>query len=207
MNSSTIDDWLDSLAAKQPTPGGGAVAALAAAMSAAQLNMVTAYTTGPKWQDREQRMKDLSRSLSDLRVQALEIAKQDAEAFAKLSAAYKIPDSGDSQKSQRGSAIQQALTEAAVPPTKTAQLAGKLVAIAEELVEAGNPNVVSDVAVGASLARAALESAIVNIEINAKDIRDSQVKSSLKQEVEDAVDFIQDVDVIVESVRDKLGSK
>ncbi len=207
MNSSTIDDWLDSLAAKQPTPGGGAVAALAAAMSAAQLNMVTAYTTGPKWQDREKRMKELSRSLSDLRVQALDIAKQDAEAFAKLSAAYKIPASGDSQKSQRGSAIQQALTEAAVPPTKTAQLAGKLVAISEELVESGNPNVVSDVAVGASLARAALESAIVNIEINAKDIRDSKVKSSLKQEVEDAVDFIQDVDVIVESVRDKLGSK
>lgn len=206
MNNSTIDDWLDSLAAKQPTPGGGAVAALAVAMAAAQLNMVTAYTTGPKWQDREEHMQELSKQLMSLRTQALAVAKDDAEAFASLSAAYKLPKDTEAEKSKRQATIQRALATAAEPPVKTAKLAGQVVEIAGELVESGNPNVLSDVAVGASLARAALEAAIVNIEINAKGLEDESVKTNLRGVVENATDFIQEVDVAVESVRDKLRS-
>lgn len=204
MNDASIKDWLDSLAAKQPTPGGGAVAALAAAMAAAQLNMVTAYTTGPKWQDREARMHELSKQLMSLRTQALVIAKDDAEAFASLGAAYKLPKEGEAEKTRRQATIQSALAAAAEPPVKTAELAGQVAEIAGELVDAGNPSVLSDVAVGASMARAALESAIVNIEINACGIKDKAVQKRLRLAVEDATDFIQDTDVVIEAVRDRL---
>lgn len=204
MNDAKIKDWLDSLAAKQPTPGGGAVAALAAAMAAAQLNMVTAYTTGPKWQDREARMQSLSKILTGLRAEALDVAKDDAEAFAKLGAAYKLPKASQAEMSIRNAAVQTALAGAAQPPVKTAELGGKIMEIAGELVESGNPSVISDVAVGASLARAALESAIVNIEINARGIKNKTVQKQLRTAVEGASDSIQAADIVMVAVRERL---
>ncbi len=206
MTDMSVNDWLESLAAKQPTPGGGAVAALAAAIAAAQLAMVAIYTTGSKWQDREVRMKELNEELSELRGKALELVDADAKAFAKVGAAYGMPKETDDQKAARTEAIQESLVQAADPPTQTAQLAGRLVEIAVEIAKQGNPSVISDVAVGASLAKASLESAIMNIEINEIAIKDTSVKQKLRQAVDDASDFIQKADNVVEVVRAGMKS-
>lgn len=206
MTNASVNDWLESLAAKQPTPGGGAVAALSAAIAAAQLGMVAIYTTGPKWQDREARMLELSKELDDLRTRALALVEADAKAFAKVGAAFGLPKETDDQKAARTQAIQAALAQAADPPAKTAKLAGRLVEIATEIATTGNPSVISDVAVGASLAKASLESAIVNIEINEHAIKDSATKQELQQAVEDASDFIQEADNVVEVVRDGMAA-
>lgn len=206
MNSVSINDWLESLAAKVPTPGGGAVAALAAAIAAAQLGMVAIYTTGPKWQDREAQMQELHKELAELRNKALALVEADAAAFAKVGAAYGLSKETDGEKAARAQTIQEALAGAADPPVKTAQLAGRLVEIAAEIATTGNPSVISDVAVGASLAKASLESAIVNIEINEHSIKDPSAKQKLRQAVEDASDFIQEADNVVGVVRDGMGS-
>lgn len=206
MDNVTINDWLESLAAKVPTPGGGAVAALAAAVAAAQLGMVAAYTTGPKWQDREERMQELSAELADLRAAALGLVSADAKAFSAVGAAYQLPKETEAEKTARKVAIQQSLALAADPSAKTAQLATHLVKIAEEIAASGNPSVISDVAVSASVARAALESAIVNIEINEHALEDLGTKQDLKQAVVDATEAIQDADVVIETVRDQIGA-
>ncbi len=206
MDSVGLAAWLDSLAAKQPTPGGGAVAALAAAISAAQLEMVSAYTTGPKWQDREARMNELSEELAKLRVKALELAESDAEAFAKVGSAYGMPKETNSQKADRKVAIQKALKAAAEPPMQTAKLSERLTEIATEISTSGNPNVISDVAVGASMAKASLEAAIANIEINQHALEDAQAKKLLQAAVQDAQDAIQDTDAVIETVRDQMGA-
>lgn len=206
MQDKTIHDWLEALAAKEPVPGGGTVAALAAAVSAAQLSMVANYTTGSKWQDREQHMKELIAELSELRNDAFALAEADATAFEKVAQAYTLPKNSKAEKTARSTAIQQALIGASEPPAQTIKLAGRLSEVAEELAKQGNPNVLSDVAVGASLARAALESAIVNIEINAHGLKDTRIKRELLSIVEDATDFIQDTEVTIETVRDQLGS-
>ena len=204
MDSIGIAAWLDSLAAKQPTPGGGAVAALSAAIAAAQLEMVAAYTTGSKWQDREARMNELSAELAKLRSNALELVKSDAEAFAEVGSAYGLPKETDSEKAIRKTAIQKALKAAAQPPMRTAKLSERLAEIATEISTSGNPNVISDVAVGASLAKASLESAIANIEINQHALEDTEAKKLLHAAVQDAQDAIQDADAVIETVRDQM---
>ncbi len=202
----SVANWLDSLSAKTPTPGGGAVAALAGAIAAAQLSMVASYTTGQKWLDREQRMKELVAELGKLRSAAFALAESDATAFEKVAQAYALPKNSEAEKSARSDAIQQALIGASEPPAQTIKLAGRLSEVAEELAEQGNPNVLSDVAVGASLTRAALESAIVNVEINMHGLKDAHMKQKLQAVVEDATDFIQDTEVTIEAVRDRLGA-
>ncbi len=206
MQETKIPDWLEDLASKNPTPGGGAVAALSAAISAAQLGMVVAYTTGPKWQTVAAQMKIIGLELTKIRTQALELVDVDAAAFSAVGSAYKLPKESDSEKTTRQEAIQSALINAAEPPIETSHLAMKLVDFAVELAEKANPNVISDVAVGASLAKAALESAIVNIEINMHSISDDTVKKKLIAAIEDATDSIQDADGVIETVRDKMGN-
>ncbi len=204
MHAIEMSGWLEELAAKSPTPGGGAVAALSLAISAAQLGMVAAYTTGQKWQDVEARMNIIGFELSKIRSQGLGLIDEDAAAFNTVGSAYKLPKDTDVEKSKRKLAIQTALLNATKPPIKTALLAANTIALAVELAEKGNPNVISDVAVGASLAKAALESAIINIEINMFSIEDETIRSKLIASIEDATDAIQDADGVIENVRDKM---
>jgi formiminotetrahydrofolate cyclodeaminase len=205
MQDETISSWLGSLAAKQSTPGGGAAAALMAATSAALLGMVSIFTTGPKWIDREEQMQKFSDDLATLRTQALRFADEDAKAFGAVSSAYKMSQELESDKVARAVAIQAALKVAAEPPIKTAQLTAQLVAVTKELAEKGNPNVISDVAVAASCAKAALESAIVNIEINKQSIKDPEVKNELSAEVQGAEEAITEFENIFELVRNKIN--
>ena len=179
MKDLAIGDWLSALADRTPTPGGGAAAAMSAATSAALIGMVTNYTTGARYADREARMAELNAESAYLAADAIGLAAADEEAFGAVGAAYQLPKDSDEEKATRREAIQRALVGAAVPPARTGRLALRLVEIAAELVESGNPNVISDVAVAASLARAALEAAVVNVEINRSQIRDAVVVAEL----------------------------
>ncbi|HSX24077.1 MAG TPA: cyclodeaminase/cyclohydrolase family protein [Candidatus Saccharimonadales bacterium] len=206
MDNIKVTDWLDNLAAKTPAPGGGAVAALAAAVAAAQLGMVAVYTTGPKWQDREVQMQELNEQLALLRTEALALVQADTEAFAKVGAAYQLPKTSDVETAARSAAIQKALAAAAEPPVQTAKVAELLVEIAAKLAHAGNPNVISDVAVGAALARSALEAAIVNIEINERELVDAAAKHSLQSAAQHANEIILKAQEVIKTVRKQIGN-
>jgi methenyltetrahydrofolate cyclohydrolase len=201
----SLDSWLEKLADHTPTPGGGAVAAFLAAVSAALLGMVANYTTGPKWADYEPRMKELAAELGELRGRAITLADRDAQAFASVATAYKLPRSTPEEKAQRSAAIQAALVIAAGPPEQVGELAARLVTVAAELAEHGNPNVVSDVAVASSTARAALESALVNIDVNRRQIRDEAERGRLDGVVTGLKQAVTQADSITAAAQERMG--
>jgi formiminotetrahydrofolate cyclodeaminase len=201
-----MDAWLAELAGRSPAPGGGAAAALFAATAAGLIGMVTAYTTGPRWADREARMQQLNDEAARLRADALTGADDDAAAFSAVGAAYGLPKETEEQKAIRRAGIQQALIGAAGPPAQAGLLAARLIDMAQELVDSSNPNVLSDVAVAASAARAALESAIVNIEINLRLIQDEAETSRLGSTVSDLETAMGAASRIVGAVRERLQS-
>ena len=204
MKDSTIGSWLAELGDRTPTPGGGGAAALLAATGASLVGMVSSYTTGGKWADREADMLAVKAESDLLREQALALAAADAEAFAAVGAAYGLPRATDEDKAARRTAIQAALRGAAEPPAEVGRVATRIVELADGLVERGNPNVVSDVAVAASSAAAALESAIVNIEINVASIKDTEVADRLRATVTELTGAIERARGIVERVREGL---
>lgn len=201
----SIGDWLTKLASRTPAPGGGAAAALSAATAAGLLGMVAAYTTGQKWADRECRMRAVAEHLDALRVEAVALADADIGAFAAVGAAYGLPKATEVEKAARRLAIQEALIGAAEPPVLTGELTVRLVALAGELAERGNPSVLSDVAVASSIARSALESAIVNIEVNRAQIRDDDVVKRLADAIERLADAMGDADRVTAVVRQRVG--
>ncbi|MCW2898807.1 MAG: formiminotransferase-cyclodeaminase [Streptosporangiaceae bacterium] len=200
-----MEAWLQELADRTPTPGGGGAAGLTAAISAALVGMVTAYTTGERWQDREARMRELNAQAAELRAAALALVGEDEAAFAAVGAAYRMPRSTEAEKSERATAIQVALVEAAQPPVGVARVARRLVDIAGELVESGNRNVVSDVGVASAAAHAALQAAVLNIEINLRQITDPQVGRDLRAEVAAASEYVERAGAVTERVRKAIA--
>jgi methenyltetrahydrofolate cyclohydrolase len=201
IGDSTVNSWLDSLAAKTPTPGGGAAAGLSAAIAAALVGMVTSYTTGGKWADREERMTELGAEAATLRARALTLADDDGVAFAAVGRAYGLPKDDPA----RPAAIEAALVGAAVPPVETGRLAILLVAMADEIAGTGNPNVISDVAVAASAARTAIEAALVNVEANRRLIKDESERTRLADVIEEFTAALSDADAATAAVRKRLG--
>ena len=168
MRDDTIETFLDQLAARVPAPGGGATAALHAAQAAALLAMVARYSDGPRYD--AELMNRISTEADGLREDALALAEADAEAFGAVAAAYQLPRETEAERQDRSASISSALAGAARPPADVVRTALLLVSLAEELLPAGNRNMITDLAAAAVAARAAAVTARLFIEINLKGI-------------------------------------
>jgi formiminotetrahydrofolate cyclodeaminase len=181
----TIGSWLDDLASDAPAPGGGAAAAMNAAVGAALVSMVCNLTIGkPKYAEHEPVMRDALVSATHLRAQAVQLAADDAVAFSAVTDAYKLPKATDADKATRSAAIQSALVGAAAVPLRTAAVAAEIIELAGRILAGANVNVLSDVAVAAASARAALEAAIINVEINLGAMKDEGLRAALRADLD-----------------------
>jgi formiminotetrahydrofolate cyclodeaminase len=180
MPTQTVDEWLSELASASPTPGGGGAAALTAAISAALISMVCNLTIGKRgYTEHEDKLREVLREADGLRARALGLADADARAFEALMATYKLARDTDEEKQARAKAIQAALADAADVPLRIAELAAAAARLARDIADRSNVNVLSDVAVAAVTAGAALDAAIVNVEVNLAAIEDSALRDRL----------------------------
>jgi formiminotetrahydrofolate cyclodeaminase len=205
MEDETIGGWLGELASAAPAPGGGAAAALEAAMAAALVEMVCNLTAGrPAYAEHEATMVAARERAQVLRAESLALVDEDAAAFRAVIDAYKLPKESDAQRSARSAEIQRAFAGAAEVPRRTALAAAETLELAESIVAGANPNVVSDAAAAAASARAALTTALVNIEINRESISDPGLKASLGEAMAEIERELARADAIVAAVRRRL---
>lgn len=184
MREQTVGGWLDELASGAPAPGGGAVAAMHAAMAAALVSMVCELTIGrPKYAAHEQTMRNVLAEAGERRQEAVELAEADAAAFTGVTDAYRLPKATDEEKANRTAAIQDALVAAAEVPLRTAAVAGEILELARRIRSGANVNVLSDVAVAAVSARAAMQAAAVNVEVNRASMTDVIARARLEAEL------------------------
>jgi formiminotetrahydrofolate cyclodeaminase len=176
----TVDQWLGELASDSATPGGGGASALTAAASAALISMVCNLSIGrPRYAEHELLLTGVLRQVTERRELLLGLAEADAEAFQTVLTAYKLPRSSEAEQQERAAAIQAALAGAAEVPLRVAAIAADLIRLAGDISGRSNPSVLSDVAVAAVLARAALDSAVVNVEVNLAGLDEGQQRSRL----------------------------
>ncbi|MBL9079759.1 MAG: cyclodeaminase/cyclohydrolase family protein [Planctomycetes bacterium] len=163
-----FEQLIASLAAKTPTPGGGAAAALTGCMGTALFLMVVRFSRGKK--ANVAREGDLARveALLDGHLQRLlPMAERDCRSFDLVSAAYGMPKDTDQQKTLRDKAIQEAMHGAMVVPEETLCMVRDVFVAMEGVVDCVGKAIVSDLASGASLLLAAAEGAFLNVKINA----------------------------------------
>ncbi|MGE5287103.1 MAG: cyclodeaminase/cyclohydrolase family protein [Micromonosporaceae bacterium] len=178
--ATTIGDWLAQLGSSAPAPGGGAAAAVNAALGAALVEMVCNLTIGrPKFAQFEEHVTAIRDAARKLRAEALTQVRDDAAAFTTLMASYRLPRETPGQQASREREIQSATRLAASVPLEIAGTGARVVELAAGLPGRSNPNLLSDVAVAATCAAAAIEAAAVNVEVNLAGMKDRDAKAEL----------------------------
>lgn len=182
----SIQAFVDELASKASTPGGGSAAAIMGAMGAALLGMVANFTIGKKnYEVVEQEMRTLLSEAEGLRAQLTGLIEADVEAFDGVMAAYGLPRDSESDKAARTQAIQAALKVAADVPLKCARLCAEVIRLSPALAEKGNTNVISDAGVAVLAAEAALRSAALNVHVNINAIKDQEFAADRRRQLEE----------------------
>src|SRR5580693_7291050 len=204
MRDETIGDFLDRLADRVPAPGGGASAALQTAQGAALLAMVARFSTGEEYAEHRETIERIITEADELRAIALRLGEADAEAFAGVAHAYRMPKATDAEREERSEVIAKALANATWPPAKLIGVAGMVIDLASALVTVGNRNVLSDVAGAAEAARAAAATARVNVEINLAGIADEQTSLEMIADADKTDDIIARAEQVTAAVREQI---
>lgn len=169
----SVQVFLDELASKASTPGGGSAAAIMGAMSAALASMVCNLTAGKKgYESVEADVRSLLARSEDLRARLTEMIRADVEVFDQVMAAYGMAKDTDAQKAARAETIQAALKAATDVPLACARACAEVIDLCLPVAQKGNKNVISDAGVAVLAAYGALRSAALNVYINAPGIKD-----------------------------------
>ncbi len=155
----SIQDFLSAAAAKQPTPGGGAVAALAGALAASMGEMVLQYSVAKKdllpFSDQNQEALD---QLAGARATLVRLMVEDQAAYQSFSDAKKRGAPADEMK---------AIVEACIGvPMSIGVTALDVLKIANRVASTSNKWLLSDLAVCGELATATVRCAIHNVRVN-----------------------------------------
>ncbi|MDP2176959.1 methenyltetrahydrofolate cyclohydrolase [Methylicorpusculum sp.] len=186
----TLHLFLDELASKTPTPGGGSAAAFMGAQSAALTSMVCNLTLGkPKYAAVETDMQQLLKQSEVLRQQLTGMIKADVEVFERLMAAYGLPKDSDEQIAARSESIQKQLKEATLVPMACARACASAIKLSRIAAEKGNLGVISDAGVAAMAGYAGLKSAALNVYINAGSLKDKEFAEQALKELEEILKF------------------
>jgi len=166
-----------------PAPGGGSVAALVGSLSAALAAMSANLTVGKKGYE------TVSESLSELAIKAqemqrslLDLVDEDTAAFNEVLAAMRKSNADEIEMEAQENALENAEKHAAIVPFETATLCFSAMKSCIEAARSGNINSATDAAAGGYLAYASLESAIMNVRINIKSIKDASFVASMKED-------------------------
>ncbi len=184
----SIEIFLDELAGKQPTPGGGSAAAMMGAQAAALVSMVCNLTIGkPKYAGVDAEMRVLLTESEALRHELIGMIKADVDVFDKLMACYGLPKASEQEKAYRGEQIQNALKEATLAPLECAKACAKAVQLSRRAAEKGNLGVISDAGVAVMAAYAGLKSAALNVYINASSLKDREFAEAKLAELQTVI--------------------
>jgi methenyltetrahydrofolate cyclohydrolase len=143
-----LSEFLDRLASRTATPGGGGAAAVTAALAAGLVAMVARFSV-----TQLPEAGDLAVRADELRRRAADLADIDARAYQAVL---------DAPSGQR----REALAGAAAVPLEIADIGAQVAELARHVAGAGNPNLRGDALTGAVLAAAAARSAACLVDIN-----------------------------------------
>jgi glutamate formiminotransferase/formiminotetrahydrofolate cyclodeaminase len=165
--------FIQATAAGSATPGGGAVAALAGALSAALAGMVARLSIGKKkYAAVEAQMNDIAARADALRDRLTASIDEDSAAFERVMDAMKLPRDTPEEMTRRNAQIQMATQHATMVPLHTARLCLEALGLIHTVAANGNINAMSDAASAAFMARAAIDAAGMNVRINAAALDD-----------------------------------
>lgn len=176
-------DFINELASKAPTPGGGGASAYCGALATALASMVGNLTVGKKtYAAVEDEVKEALAQLEEQRNKLIELIDKDAQAFEPLSRAYRLPRATSEELAHKNKVMQQALVGATEVPLEIMEICAQVITTSKFLAHNGSRLALSDVGVAVLFAKAALKGASLNVYANASSMaNETQARSYIQQ--------------------------
>ena len=200
-----IDEFLDRIADKQPTPGGGSVTGATGALACSLARMVGAYSVSTKTgtEHREQIATALRR-LRRLDEIMRALITQDAVTYAAMTVTAKrrrenpATDNIDSDHAD-------AVLAAIAVPMEMAAVASQALTVMDEVKAFANRHLLSDLGIAAVLAGATARAAEYTVRINLTELADAERRTKLRTEIEETLHHAENRRASVEAfVGDRL---
>ena len=179
----TLSGFVGAIASPTPVPGGGSVAAHAGAVGAALAQMVAGLTVGKKkYAAVDAEMRELAVRAAALGNTLAVLVTRDAEAYAGVTAAYKLPAETPELEAAKKAKVDEALLAAAAVPLETAAACADVAELALAVAERGNSNAASDAGIAALLAEAGCIGASYNVRINVAALGDRSLGARVAED-------------------------
>lgn len=184
----TCEGFANETASESPAPGGGSISAYMGALGAALGTMVANLSSHkPGWDAKWKFFSDYAVKGQKLKEDLIRLVDEDTNAFNKIMNAFGLPKGTDEEKAARKAAIQEATKYATEVPFETVKRSFDVFEICEAMIKKGNPNSVTDAAVGVLCAEAAVTGAYMNVKINAASLEDKEFANQI---VADAREYL-----------------
>jgi methenyltetrahydrofolate cyclohydrolase len=183
-----LSRYLEDAAAAQPTPGGGSVAAVAAALASTMASMAANFTAGrEKYAVVEGEIRAALAELARARGLLLKLSADDMAAYEAVMAAMRMPKATDADRASRADAMRRATRESLDGVEQVLAGAVRVIEISRRLAEIANPNLVSDVGVASELALGAVRAARFNVAVNLAGYTDAVDAAAVRERESQAV--------------------
>lgn len=176
----TLRQFANETAAESPAPGGGSISAYMGALGASLGAMVANLSSHKRgWDDRWEMFSQWAETGQRLKDELLQLVDDDTQAFEAVMEAFRLPKGSEAEKEARKAAIQAATRGATATPFRTMEVASGIFPLCKAMVEYGLPASVTDAAVGALCARAAIHGAFLNVKVNTGSLDDKDFVQDL----------------------------
>ncbi|XP_049830089.1 formimidoyltransferase-cyclodeaminase-like [Schistocerca gregaria] len=184
----TLTEFVNSVSARTPAPGGGSVSALLAALAAGLGTMVGQLTYGKRqFEAVDAEIRKIVPTIHASIEGFVTLIDKDSQAFDTYMEALKLPKRTEDEAQARTAAMQKGLMKAIEIPQILIQNANKLWTSFADLAEVGNSTTISDLQVGAQCLRTAVIGASYNVTINLKNIEDKSFKTKTQESIKSAI--------------------
>jgi formiminotetrahydrofolate cyclodeaminase len=164
--NTSLADFLQAAASRQPTPGGGSTTALVGALSAAMGEMVLNYSIGKAdLAAYEDELRPALAELTQARRVLMELMVEDQSAYEVVGQVRKLAAGSPERLAQEPAALLAAIRV----PQAIAATCVAVLELADRMVNFVNYQLLSDLAVCSDLAMAATRCAIYNVRVNISD--------------------------------------
>ncbi len=189
----SIKQFLEELGSDLSAPGGGSVAGLISALSAALNSMVYSLTVGKKnymiLEDNEKEIiNKFQKESKEFTIRSLELMEEDRENFLKLMDCYKLPKESEEEKNRRSLAIKENTIKSMEAPLILARESLEFYENLKIMAKYGNKMLLSDLAISAVLLHTAIESSIINVKVNLNGLRDEEFFNKIDSELKTIIE-------------------
>ncbi len=171
----TLKGFMDETASESPAPGGGSVSAYIGSLGVALGTMVANLSSHKRgWDEHWEKFSRWAEKGKEIQNRLLQLVDEDTEAFNRILEAFGLPKKTEEEKAVRNHAVQEATKYAIMVPYSVMETALEGFEVIKAMLETGNPNSITDAAVGALALRTCVRGAFLNVRINTEGLDDKE---------------------------------